>query len=211
MGAYKTYAWEKATFPKLHKINIKPEFRIPLTRKIAAHFGVKNLEVSLNTSGGGWCRKTFWGYQISLGRPSVWCHLSTILHEIAHAYSHENEGSVGHSKKFKHNLIKINVESWSLLPGIFRTIRQELALENLAAEAKVQSEIRKAQKLTILKNFKKSYDYRIAHLKNRIKRLERKEKSIGTRLKSARRSLNTLERLQRSKTANLPIPVNEIN
>lgn len=201
MNKLPEWKWEQTTFPKQYKIEIKPAFRIRLIKKLGAMFGVHRIEVSLNCSDGrGWCRKTFWGQQVSLPRETAKCSLAVIIHELAHAYSNTNESeAVHHDKRFRRNLIKIMVESWKMLPGIFREIRNEQAAATEAMNAKATSEIRKAERKAQINQERKGYPYRIAKVQERIKRLERKKKSIETRLKSARRSLSVLQRLEVSK------------
>lgn len=198
MSAYETYKWERETFPNQHQIMIQPQYRIALTAKLASAFKIRGVDTLLRCgSERGWCRKTFWGWQIVLPRYNEKCSLATIIHELSHAFADQNEKiSAHHSKKFKTALIKLIVESKKMLPSIFREIRHEQELEKLKLESVMQKEIIKAKKSVVIKEFKKSREYRIVKLKERIKRLERKQKSIGTRLKSAKRSLGMLERLE---------------
>lgn len=201
MSAYQTYAWERATFPNQFRTMIQPEFRNALTRKLARAYKINGVEVSLNCGAGrGWCRKTFWGWQISLPRPDAACSLGVIIHEVAHAYAGQNETeNVGHSKKFKRALIKIMVESKRLLSGIFSEIRNDVEKAGRIVAKVTERETLAAQKRAAATAFKKTRRYRIEKLQERIKRLETRRKATETRLKSARRSLNTLERLEAAK------------
>ena len=196
MAYLKAYQWEKEKFPEAYDRGVLPQYRIPLTIKLAREFGINGIRVSLSTHTRALA--TRWG--IDLPKPGYDCPLGYLYHEIAHHLAKDYEElsgeERGHGPKFKHCLIKVSIESRSLLPKLLAEIGKELEGQQVKAKVVAEKEIAKAEKKADAKEFRKTRAYRIVKVSERIKRLERKIKSLNSRLKSAKRSKTALERAE---------------
>lgn len=197
------YRWEWKEFAWAWGIEVKPQYRVPLTIRLAKHYGLTLLgRVRLVTRGRGFEHSGvgFLGKQSAIDLPA-WgypCKLGLILHEIAHAYDHQKLDGRGHTGTFKRALIKVQVETRTMrvLPRMFAEIRAELAEQEARSRRRVELEARSAERRLAGKAFRKTRAHKMDQLRKRIKRLESKAKRTDTLLKSARRSLAAYERAE---------------
>lgn len=186
------YEWERMKFSESYQTSILPEYRIPLTRAIAKHYGL-DVRVMLSTRGRGLA--TTWG--IDLPKPGYDCALGLIIHEVAHHLSRDYRAHrVGHSQKWKTAVIKIQVESKYFLPAMLKKIADELTAARAKYQKQAIRQIKVAERKVEVKAYRKTRGYRIEQTVKRIANLERKVKGLTSRLKSAKRSLAALQRAE---------------
>lgn len=199
MAWLKVYQWEHERFKWEQRILIRPEYRRLLTERLAKHWGIK-VRVDFTKRNGGECVN---GWIIKLPTSNNRCPLGVILHEIAHAYDSQKYGNRGHEKTFRNCLSLIYHQSRPMLRVLLLAVKAEakmLAMEQKAAAEKQATKIESgAIRQASREALRKSPAFKMERLRIRIKRLESRAKRIGTLLKSAKRSLSAMERIQRMK------------
>jgi hypothetical protein len=181
-------------------INIRPEYRIPLTYEIARRWKMSvTVELSCVYANRGWC---YGGRNIKLPRPAVGCELETIIHELTHAYEWQiKRRNSHHGKDFKNSLSLLRHHTRPQYVEIFRTVKERVADYHASLTEAVRKQTeraeRQAQRKAERKLVRKSRAFRMLNLQQRIKRLESRKKRLETLLKSAHRSLSTLERFEK--------------
>lgn len=191
MARLKAYDWEREKWPTERKINILPEYRIPLTKALCKYFGINYVDVTLHSRSGATAYPQ--SSRINLQNQSRDCSLGTIYHEVSHLLNYKNGGH-GHTGTFKHYLIKVYVEGKSQLKRIFSEIKAERA--RVQDEYAKQAERTDNRNKAILrqKEFRKTDEFKIKNLQDRIKHLESRKKRIETILKKANRQLIRLHK-----------------
>lgn len=105
MGAWKCYAWERATWPEFRKVQVSYDQACKLIRKLCHHFKVQDIsgEVEIKRSGATWSHyRESWGGSIKFSMP---LSLGTVCHEFAHHLTAHRWGRRhGHDRKFKREL-----------------------------------------------------------------------------------------------------------
>ena len=200
MGAHVFYMWEQSRFPSNYGERVEPDVAVALTKKFAHAFevyrdnGYFKDAITVNLNNRSWGRAYPQRGRIDL--PAGGCSLGMILHEVAHLLNWKLHQGRGHTKTFKHVMIKCQVEG-SHMYGKFL---DEIEAEKKLNQEKFQKQMEKVTAQSIKKAEKKSYQktraYRIEKTVKRIARLERKAKGIATRLKGAKRSLSALQRAE---------------
>jgi hypothetical protein len=184
-------------------IKIRPEYRIPLTRAIARHWGMGvSVELTCLYTDRGWC---YGGSLIKLPRPAVGCCLETILHELAHAYEHQiKRRKSHHNKDFKNSLSLLTHHTRPFYRKILLEVKEQVAQDTAEQRRKAQQvlerTLRESVKREEVKAFKASRGYKMERLQARIKKLESRQKRLNTLIKSGKRSLSTYERLECART-----------
>ncbi len=186
----KAYAWEHERFPWHQRVRIKPELAPLLVAGLARQFKVT-----------AWAQNTLrrdGGHAYTSGKIefcSRGVSLGVVFHEMAHVVNRQLYGGTGHTGTFRRALLKVYCE----------TNRQEvkrLLLDVLSAHgqslkrqrAESERAMRQAQRRAADKAFRKTREYKMQVLRERIKRLTSRQKRIATLLASAQRSLRAYER-----------------
>lgn len=193
MSADKCYAWEHDQFPWHWRVKVRPEFRVLLTKRLAARFGLPSVNVTLTSRTWAWAHGCSW---IELPCASHSCSLGMICHEIAHLVNYRFYKGRGHTGTFKRALIKVMVEArtMGMIPAAMAEVRQELSLAAKKASQAASREARQAQRLREAKELRQSPAWRLQHAQERAKRLRTRIKRLQTLLKKAERQARGLER-----------------
>jgi len=167
-----------------------------IIRRLCSRFylSYKGLQIGF-TSG----RRGTWASKCSMTFNIRWLNYRTICHEVAHVYHLQKTrryGELYHGRK--HAQIIDRMCGWLIEQKIhLGAVAHEIALKEVeqskrAAEQKVRAAM------------PEPVESRITHRIEQIKRLERKVKTLTTRLKSARRSLAALQRVAHKKKESVP-------
>jgi hypothetical protein len=206
------YAKEHRQFPEEQKIDIPYPERKFLPHIIAKRFGITNIGVELNMRkpNSGRAQSHILRTFIRLPKPSLPCCLGVIYHEIAHIvndrkfHNHPNYHG-GHLGTFRTALIKVYCEAKQFI-GQARAEAQAMVAEERAELDKAsQAYQKKIQQKKAIKAMRKTPEYKMQKLRERIKRLESRAKRISTLLSSARRSLAAYNRNLAKKEAGVAL------
>lgn len=171
---------------------------LEIIRRLCARFYLSYKELQIVFTNG---RRRTWARKYAMTFNIRWLNYRTICHELAHVYHLQKTRRGGeryHGRK--HAQIVDRMCGWLIEQKIhLGSVAHEIALEEIErAKRDVEQKVRAAMPEPV--------ESKIAHRVEQIKRLERKVKSLTTRLKSARRSLAALQRSAQKKTTR-PISV----
>lgn len=205
MNYLAVYQKEAQRFPWERRINIIPKYRKEVCLALAKVFNVKVGRVRLVTRGNGKAYPNAWIPQIDLPAPGERCNLGLIVHEVTHLYNYQYHHNSGHQKTFWNCLSLIYHHSRPQWYALLSAAKKEADAKAIAEQVAIQKQMARIQagafKKASQEALQKTPQYKMDKLRKRIKRLESRAKRTATLIKSAKRSLSAMERIQRMKAA----------
>lgn len=195
MAHLKVYEWERQTFPWAQRIEIIPKLREPVARLIARQQGIFLRGVQLTKLGGGHA----WFNEIALPRPDYRCSLGIIMHEIAHCVDGQKYGGNGHRATFKRALIKVYCETKQDAKHLLRNAKLQADERDREAKANLERLWAQSKRRADAAAYRKTREYKMDRLRERIKKLDTRMKRLATIRKSAERSLRAYERATKTR------------
>ena len=194
------YEWEWRAFPWQYHVEVRPQYRVPLTRALAKYFKLGDVLVLTDKRSGGCATPGLLYSTIRLPAPGSRCKLGLIVHELAHISDRRRSDGCRrgnyHRASFKDAVarMQIAVRAYRLLPPIFAAIRKEAAAARERVSKEVEAAQRRAQRAQELKDLKKTVPYKLARAQERARRLRTRLKRVATALRKAERQERLLAR-----------------
>lgn len=105
-SAYKTYEWERETWPEFREVKMTRAKAQVYLNKLARHFKTDEVTAvqSYRRGGAAW----YWAARRQVGLASV-CNMGSVCHEFAHHLVESRWGKQKrcHGKKFKKELMRV--------------------------------------------------------------------------------------------------------